>query len=584
MLGHIAVAVLVFSILAPLSSWLMQWSISLSGSEGLTDISILNYLVSPIGLIALSIGAAILLTVAIFEMAVLLRLIHTQGAIVAAIRHIAGILPRIVVFAVHILLRVVIYLLPVVIASAVCKFFLLQPYDINYYLTYETSAMDWSLLIVGVAALFSIIIILYRSPEWLSALAILVCTDTHAQEAFLQARDSVKEKKLLLFKHFTIILMASTLVSSVLGFVFAIWVGSVLPELDFDIKSMVTLLLITLTIWLIVTNAVSAITIAMVSGASYYHVSDKLGATYSAMAPRRNGYWVLGMMSLVGVASAINLTQEMMLKSDAIDHPVEIIAHRGGADQRPENTMAAIRHAIVQNADWIEIDVQEDADGRVVVIHDSDFSKIAKDGTKVWDADSAYISRLDIGSWFDPQYASERIPTLDEVLKVAKGKINVLVELKYYGHDIALAQKVVDLVESHNMQKETAYMSLNVGQVKEMQALRPNWNIGLLAAIAIGDIEEFDADFLALSSGSTNYDLVANTHKLNKKYYVWTTNDKFSMMSALSNGADGLITDKPALAHQVIAERAGLNKGQRFLIQFAEIFGIKDVLNDYYKM
>ena len=62
-----------------------------------------------------------------------------------------------------------------------------------------------------------------------------------------------------------------------------------------------------------------------------------------------------------------------------------VIAHRGAAGKAPENTMASIRQAIEDGTDWIEIDVQETADGKVVVIHDSDFMKLAGVNMKVWD-------------------------------------------------------------------------------------------------------------------------------------------------------------------------------------------------------
>ena len=73
------------------------------------------------------------------------------------------------------------------------------------------------------------------------------------------------------------------------------------------------------------------------------------------------------------------------------DDRVEVIAHRGAAAARPENTMAAIERGIEDGADWIEIDVQETADGEVVVFHDSDFMRLAHVDRKIWEVTAAEL-------------------------------------------------------------------------------------------------------------------------------------------------------------------------------------------------
>jgi glycerophosphoryl diester phosphodiesterase len=79
--------------------------------------------------------------------------------------------------------------------------------------------------------------------------------------------------------------------------------------------------------------------------------------------------------------------------------------------------------------------VQESADGEVVVVHDSDFMKLAGVDLKVWNGTLTQISTLDVGSWFSPAFAAERVPTLQQVLDTARGNSGVLIELKYYGYD-----------------------------------------------------------------------------------------------------------------------------------------------------
>ena len=88
------------------------------------------------------------------------------------------------------------------------------------------------------------------------------------------------------------------------------------------------------------------------------------------------------------------------------------------------------------------VPVQETADGEVAVLHDSDFMKVAGSPLKIWEASFAEVRMLDIGSSFGPEFVGEPVPTLEEVLMRAKGRAKVVIELKYYGHDQQLEERV----------------------------------------------------------------------------------------------------------------------------------------------
>ena len=137
----------------------------------------------------------------------------------------------------------------------------------------------------------------------------------------------------------------------------------------------------------------------------------------------------------------------LLLNSAHVTDDVAVVAHRGASGAAPENTLAAVRGAIADGADWIEIDVQETADGEVVVIHDRDLMKLAGVGLDTKDATLAELEQIDVGSWFDPVFAGERVPTLRAVLEEARGKAGVVIELKYYGHQQRLEARVAELVD-----------------------------------------------------------------------------------------------------------------------------------------
>ena len=207
-------------------------------------------------------------------------------------------------------------------------------------------------------------------------------------------------------------------------------------------------------------------------------------------------------------------------------------------------------------------------------MHDSVFVKVAGNPWKFWDATLADLEAIDIGSWFDPAFAAERTATLEQVLLAAKDKSGVVIELKYYGHDEDLEQRVIDIVEATDMVDQVKIMSLKTDAVAKMRKLRPEWNVGLLASASLGNMWDLDVDFLAVNSATMSRQLVRGSHDVGKEVYVWTVNDALSVSGMLSFGVDGLITDEPALARQVLADRKTLSGVERLVLGLAGRIGL----------
>jgi len=251
----------------------------------------------------------------------------------------------------------------------------------------------------------------------------------------------------------------------------------------------------------------------------------------------------------------------------------QVMAHRGSSKAAPENTLASVKRAIEDGADWLEIDVQETADGKVVVYHDSDFMRLAGKDLKVWNATLADLRDIDVGSWFAPEFAGERVPTLGQVLDQCRGHIGVNIELKYYGHDEQLEQRVADVVASHRMDAHVTAMSLKIDLVKKMKSIRPDWKVGLLMSVSAGNPKNIDADFLAVNAKFANRNMIQSAHRNAKEVYVWTVDDAPTMSVMIGRGVDCIITNHPALARSVIAERAAMSVPQRLLLELAALFG-----------
>jgi glycerophosphoryl diester phosphodiesterase len=179
-------------------------------------------------------------------------------------------------------------------------------------------------------------------------------------------------------------------------------------------------------------------------------------AQHPLLADRR----VVGWGLLAGLLVAMLLAW-VLLERLHFETASEVMAHRGASAAAPENTIAAVQLAIDSGAQWVEIDVQETADGHVVVIHDSDLKKIGGSPLTVAGSTLRQLRQLDIGSRFAPEFADQRIPTLEEVLTLCKDRIGVNIELKYYGKQVQLEQRVAEIVERTGMTDQVMFMSLS---------------------------------------------------------------------------------------------------------------------------
>ncbi len=198
--------------------------------------------------------------------------------------------------------------------------------------------------------------------------------------------------------------------------------------------------------------------------------------------------------------------------------------------------------------------------------------KLAGVNRKIWDMSLMELKRVDIGSWFGEEFSTERIPTLGEVLEEVRGKALLLIELKYYGHDQHLEQGVVEVVEQAGMVEGVAFMSLKREGIEKLQKLRPEWRAGLLLSKTIGSLSSLEMDFIAVNMGTAGPGFIRKAHAGGKELFVWTVNDQVSMTRMMSLGVDGVITDEPKMARQVLADRLELNSIERLLLHAAVLF------------
>lgn len=127
---------------------------------------------------------------------------------------------------------------------------------------------------------------------------------------------------------------------------------------------------------------------------------------------------------------------------------VEVVAHRGASAEAPENTLAAFARAIELGADWLELDATRCASGEVIVIHDGTLERTTDGRGPVEARTLTELRRLDAGAWKDARFRGERIPTLAEVLALAKDRSGVYLEIKPRDDDPDPALRAALLAEA----------------------------------------------------------------------------------------------------------------------------------------
>jgi len=582
----LAYKLIAFALLMPITTWLLYWLRSGTSDRVVADVDIaLFFFTTPAGITTLILGSALIAAITAIETACLMAvdLGITQGLTInarGAFRFGAARAVRVLRLTVRMVLRILAGLAPFVLAAGLAYLLLLREHDINFYLSQRPPQFWAAAGILAVLAIALVLLLLRTISRWALAMPLLLFENVSPRHVLRESADRGSGSRTLILSILSVwavfalaLAAASTWLVQFAGRALAPHLAGSLTLLLLFVAGL-ALAGVALTLVVGITN-ISLFSLLITrlylavgepkpssSALTPYASAGRLQFTSRMVA----GAVVIALLAAVGVGLFAFLANRNQ-------SPVLIIAHRGSSAAAPENTLAAFRLAADQHTDFIELDVQESSDGQVLVAHDSDLMKVAGNPTKIWAGDAAALRSVDIGSYKDPRFSSERVPTLAEALAACRGRCRVVVELKSYGHDQKLEERVAAIVEEAHMENDCIFMSLDHDMVRKMKALRPSWRVGLLVAKAIGDLTELKADFLAVEARMATRDFVRRAHDEGQEVYVWTVNDPAWMFVAMSRGVDGLITDKPDLARTVIDRRARMSESQRFLAAQLTRFG-----------
>jgi glycerophosphoryl diester phosphodiesterase len=234
---------------------------------------------------------------------------------------------------------------------------------------------------------------------------------------------------------------------------------------------------------------------------------------------------------------------------------VVAIAHRGEHLHHPENTLLAYQEAIRVGADFFELDVRTTADGKLVLSHDGAVSRRTNGRGDIAKMTFDEVRALDAGIKSGPEFAGTKIPTFDEALDLARGKIGIYVDVKE-----ASAKDLVTHIEEHGMSDHVViYTSLSLG--KEIQKLNPKLKIMPEAGSVENAkhlIERLRPRVIAFDAGDFTPEIIRVVKEANARIYVdrmGKTDAPAGWQSAIDAGADGIQTDHPAELVQYLREK-----------------------------
>lgn len=565
----------------PLVALGLSLLLSLAGHIAVSNQDILSFLLSPLGLLYAVVVSIFTASMLMIEQAGYISFVSLadstakptlQQYLRAAVRKPL----RVIELAVVELALMALAAVPFAVLAYGVYWLLLSEHDINFYLAerppaFWMAAGSGGLILVSALALGA-----FLYTRWSLALPILLFENKYSVHALRASRDRVKGVRwrfgLILFGWW----IGALLFGIILETAYQHLAGWVLSSAGEEPTLTVLGLLIGQAGLLATWSFIVVVGVGLITFRLYRLRSEELGLIQSPETEELNANqlkswnWKLLLVSLILMTLSPVAIWYSLNRFAAERRPIEVTAHRGHARAAPENTISAVRKAIESGAEWAEIDVLLTADGVVVLLHDRDFKRVAGDSRRVRDLTLDEARKLDVGSWFSPAFAGERVPTLEEVMKLARGKIKLNIEMKFFDNDLSLARAVERLIRENDFEKDCIVTSFNLEALLEIKKLNPRIRVGLIVAKALGNISKMEVDLFSVRADWLSDRTLSAINRRGKEVHVWTVNDPVEAKRLIKRGVDNILTSDPDKIIAVRNEWAGLSSKQKF-VQAARI-------------
>lgn len=232
-----------------------------------------------------------------------------------------------------------------------------------------------------------------------------------------------------------------------------------------------------------------------------------------------------------------------------------VIAHRGISGKAPENTIAAFSLACAaQGIDMIELDVRLSKDNDVIVLHDRTLQRTSTGNGVARNYSLEEIKEFDAGSWFDPSFSNERIPTLREVLQLVNKQRWVDIELKsdflHREQDGLLERKVLDVVHDLGLAQHVFFSSFDHRMMSTLKRFDHGATTGVLYNVYrdYGRLPSklagrVGASIFVCAKRELTKRMVSDARQHGIGVYVYTLNTSANVNKMMELGVDGIISD-----------------------------------------
>ena len=215
------------------------------------------------------------------------------------------------------------------------------------------------------------------------------------------------------------------------------------------------------------------------------------------------------------------------------------IGHRGAAGHAPENTLAAIWKARSFHADLIELDLRETNDGHLVLLHDDTIDRTTNKTGPVAGMSLEQVQRLDAGN-------GQRIPTLEEALEIAAGRIGLILELKVEG----IGKEACAIVKRKEFRDPPIYASFLIDELHRVRQVDSSAKLMVLLSRIlprdpVADVVAARASHVGLHFSSVTPALLQTYHNLGRMVFTYTVNEPADIRRMRDLGVDGIISDFP---------------------------------------
>jgi len=208
-------------------------------------------------------------------------------------------------------------------------------------------------------------------------------------------------------------------------------------------------------------------------------------------------------------------------------------------------------------------------DGVIVVTHDADLERIAGVDKNVYDLTYDELEQYDVGSWFSSDYKDLHVATLDQTIKLCKGKVKLNIELKPTGNEPNFVANVMSVIDQNDFRGDCVLASLQLDTIREVKKIDPRYKTLYIMSLAAGDvISEPSADAFSLESSSINEDMVDEIHSAGKELFAWTVNEEENVDKMVDERVNNIITDDPVQTREIIQEDKTSSSAEWFVNLF----------------